>query len=255
MTPLARMLLAAALGLAVTLPARAAETGWTLDRAEVDVSNKASLQSGARTFVNYCLGCHGAALMRYNALQAIGLTDEQIRDNLLFTAEKVGQPMATPMSARDGKEWFGVPPPDLSVIARARGADWLYTYLRTFYRDAATATGWNNAVFPNVGMPHVLWKLQGERVLKTEDLMRDGKPVSDGHGGTVKVARFEPLTAGAMSATEYDRMTRDLVSFLVWVGEPHQLARKQLGVWVLYALTILVFMTYFLYRSYWKGMH
>jgi ubiquinol-cytochrome c reductase cytochrome c1 subunit len=249
------MLLVSALGLAAALPARGAETGWKLDRAEVDVTNKASLQAGGRTFVNYCLGCHGISLMRYNALQAIGLTDEQIKDNLMFTAEKVGMPIATAMTAREGKEWFGVAPPDLSVIARSRGADWLYTYLRTFYRDPSTATGWNNAVFPNVGMPHVLWKLQGQRVLKTAEVMKDGKPLGDGHGGTVKVSTLEQLTPGTMSAVDYDRMTRDLVNFLVWVGEPHQLARKQLGVWVLYVLTILVFLTYFLYKSYWKDMH
>jgi ubiquinol-cytochrome c reductase cytochrome c1 subunit len=159
------------------------------------------------------------------------------------------------MSPREGKEWFGVAPPDLSVIARSRGADWLYTYLRTFYRDPTTATGWNNAVFPNVGMPHVLWKLQGQRVLKTQEVMKDGKPLSDGHGGTVTVSTLEQLTPGTMSAVDYDRMTRDLVNFLVWVGEPHQLARKQLGVWVLYVLTILVFLTYFLYKSYWKNVH
>jgi ubiquinol-cytochrome c reductase cytochrome c1 subunit len=255
MKRLPRILVVAALGLAAALPARAAETGWKLDRAEVDVADKASLQSGARTFVNYCLGCHGASLVRYNSLQAIGLTDEQIKDNLMFTAEKVGQPIATAMTAKDGRAWFGVAPPDLSVIARSRGADWLYTYLRTFYRDPSTATGWNNAVFPNVGMPHVLWKLQGERALKTEEVMRDGKPLSDGHGGTVQVSKLEPLSPGTMSALDYDRMTRDLVAFLVWMGEPHQLARKQLGVWVLFALTILVFMTYFLYKSYWKNVH
>jgi ubiquinol-cytochrome c reductase cytochrome c1 subunit len=255
MTRIFRIVLVAALALAAGSAARAAETGWKLDRANVDVTDKGSLQAGARTFVNYCLGCHGLALMRYNALGNIGLTEEQIKDNLMFTADKVGQPIATAMSAREGKEWFGVPPPDLSVIARSRGADWLYTYLRTFYRDPSTATGWNNAVFPNVGMPHVLWSLQGERALRTEELMRDGKPVSDGHGGTVKVSRFETLTPGSMSAVEYDRMTRDLVAFLVWAGEPHQLARKQLGIWVLYVLTILVFLTYFLYKSYWKNVH
>jgi ubiquinol-cytochrome c reductase cytochrome c1 subunit len=249
------MLYVAALGVAAALPVRAAETGWKLDRAEVDVTDKASLQAGARTFVNYCLGCHGAALMRYNAMQALGLTDEQIKDNLMFTAEKVGMPIATAMSPREGKEWFGVAPPDLSVIARARGANWLYTYLRTFYRDPSTATGWNNAVFPNVGMPHVLWGLQGQRVLKTEQVMKDGKPLGDGHGGVVTVSKLEQLTPGAMSAADYDRLTLDLVNFLVWVGEPHQLARKQLGVWVLFALVILVFMTYFLYKSYWKNLH
>jgi ubiquinol-cytochrome c reductase cytochrome c1 subunit len=255
MTRISRILLAAALALTGAWGAHAAETGWKLDRVEVDVSDKASLQSGARTFVNYCLGCHGLALMRYNALTNIGLTEEQIKDNLMFTAEKVGQPIATAMGARQAKEWFGVAPPDLSVIARSRGADWLYTYLRTFYRDPSTVSGWNNAVFPNVGMPHALWSLQGERALRTEELMRDGKPVSDGHGGTVKVSRFETLTPGSMSAIEYDRAMRDLVAFLVWVGEPHQLARQQIGIWVLYALTILVFLTYFLYKSYWKDLH
>jgi ubiquinol-cytochrome c reductase cytochrome c1 subunit len=255
MTRIFRIVLVAALALAAGPAARAAETGWKLDRANVDVTDKASLQAGARTFVNYCLGCHGLALMRYNALRNIGLTEEQIKDNLMFTADKVGQPIATAMTAREGKEWFGVPPPDLSVIARSRGADWLYTYLRTFYRDPSTATGWNNAVFPNVGMPHVLWSLQGERALRTEELMRDGKPVSDGHGGTVKVSRLETLAPGSMSAVEYDRMARDLVAFLVWAGEPHQLARKQLGIWVLYVLTILAFLTYFLYKSYWKNVH
>jgi ubiquinol-cytochrome c reductase cytochrome c1 subunit len=255
MNRLTRILFASVLGLAAALPAHATEAGWKLDRAEVDVTDKASLQSGARTFVNNCLGCHSASLMRYNALRAIGLTDDQIKDNLMFTAEKVGMPIANAMNPREAKEWFGVAPPDLSVIARSRGADWLYTYLRTFYRDPSTASGWNNAVFPNVGMPHVLWKLQGERALKTEEAMRDGKPISDGHGGTVKVVKFEQLTPGTMSAPEYDRTMRDLVNFLVWMGEPHQLARKRIGVWVLFALTILVFMTYFLYKSYWKDVH
>lgn len=255
MSRLSRILLLAALGVAAAIPAGAAETGWSLDRVETSLTDHASLQSGARTFVNYCLGCHGAALVRYNALRQIGLTDEQIKDNLMFTAEKVGMPMATAMSAKDGKEWFGTAPPDLSVVARARGADWLYTYLRTFYRDAASPTGWNNALFPNVAMPNVLWRLQGERALKQEPAMRDGKPVGDGHGGTVMVSKFETLAPGTMTPQQYDETIRDLVAFMVWMGEPNQLQRKQLGVWVLFALTILVFMTYFLYKSYWKNVH
>jgi len=255
MSRLSRILILAALGLAAAVPAGAAETGWKVDRVEMSLTDKASLQSGARTFVNYCLGCHGAALVRYNALRQIGLSDEQIKDNLMFTAEKVGMPMTSAMSAKDGKEWFGVAPPDLSVIARARGADWLYTYLRTFYRDSASPTGWNNALFPNVGMPNVLWRLQGERVLKQEPAMRDGKPVSDGHGGTVMVSKFETLAPGSMTPQQYDETIRDLVAFMVWMGEPNQLQRKQLGVWVLFALTILVFMTYFRYKSYWKNVH
>jgi len=255
MSRLSRILVFAALGLVAAAPARAAETGWKLDRVETSLTDNASLQSGARTFVNYCLGCHGAALVRYNALRQIGLTDEQIKDNLMFTAEKVGMPITTAMSAKDGKEWFGSAPPDLSVVARARGAEWLYTYLRMFYRDSASPTGWNNALFPNVAMPNVLWKLQGERVLKQEPVMRDGKPVSDGHGGTVMVSKFETLVPGTMTPLQYDQTVRDLVAFMVWMGEPNQVQRKQVGVWVLFALTILVFMTYFLYRSYWKNVH
>ena len=244
-----------ALALLALAPVRAAEVTWPLDRVNNNPSDKASLQAGARTFVNYCLGCHGAALVRYSALRQIGLTDDQIRDNLMFTAEKIGEMMMTPMTVRDGKEWFGAAPPDLSVVARARGADWLYTYMRTFYRDPSTVTGWNNAVFPNVGMPHVLWRLQGERRLVREPVMRDGKPVGDGHGGTLMTARFEQIAPGTLTPLQYDQTIRDLVNFMVWMGEPTQLARQRLGVWVLFGLTVLIFMTYFLYRSYWKDLH
>lgn len=237
------------------VPAHAADVGWKLDRAEVNVADRASLQAGARTFVNHCLGCHSASLVRYSSLRQIGLTDDQIKDNLMFTADKIGMPMANAMSPKDGKEWFGNPPPDLSVTARSRGADWLYTYMRTFYRDASTQTGWNNAVYPNVGMPHVLWQLQGERLLVTQEVMRDGKPVSDGHGGTVKTVKWETVKPGTMSAAEYDRTIRDLVNFMVWMAEPHQLERRRVGVWVLFGITVLIFLTYFLYKSFWKDVH
>jgi hypothetical protein len=153
----------------------AAEGGYPLDPSPHDPRDQVSVQNGARTFVNYCLGCHSAQYMRYQGLTAIGLSEAQIRDNLMFTADKIGEPMRGPMTVKEGKQWFGVAPPDLSVIARSRGADWLYTYLRTFYRDPKSATGWNNAVFPNVGMPHALWTLQGERRLEVET-------PKDGHG-------------------------------------------------------------------------
>lgn len=215
-----------------------------------------SLQRGARNFVNYCLNCHSASLVRYSALRQIGLTDDQIRDNLLFTAEKVGMPMAIAMTPRDAKSWFGAVPPDLSVIARARGGDWLYTYLRTFYRDGSTPTGWNNMVYPNVGMPHVLWALQGEQVLKEVPAMtRDGKPVVGEDGQPRKIARLEPLTPGRQSTADYDKTAYDLVNFLVWMGEPTQVERKRLGIWVLFGLTVLVFLSYFLKLAYWKNVH
>jgi len=247
--------LAAAALAAGASPTRAAE-GAKLDDIEASLTDVASLQSGARTFVNYCLNCHSASLVRYNTLRQIGLTDEQIMDNLMFTAEKIGMPMAIAMTAKDAKSWFGTVPPDLSVIARARGADWLYTYLRTFYRDASTPTGWNNLVYPNVGMPHVLWKLQGEQVLKeVPATTRDGRPVVDEHGQPRKIARLELAAPGRQSTAEYDKTVYDLVNFLVWMGEPNQLERKRLGVWVLFGLTVLVFLTYFLKLAYWKNVH
>ena len=236
--------------------AMAAGAKLALDHAPIDIRDKASLQAGARTFVNHCLNCHSASMMRYNRLNDIGLTDEQIKDNLLFTADKVGEMMSSGMSRKDGKEWFGAPPPDLSVIARSRGADWLYTYLRGFYRDPATVTGWNNTVFDCVAMPHVLWQLQGERVRKEEVMKdRDGKDVSDGHGGVRKVVKMEAVTPGMISGAEYDVVARDLVNFLSWMGEPNQVLRKQIGFWVLLVLGILVGLTWLLKSAYWKDVH
>jgi ubiquinol-cytochrome c reductase cytochrome c1 subunit len=212
----------------------AAETGYHLDRSPHDPTDVVSLQAGARTYVNYCLGCHGLQYMRYNRLRDLGLTEPQIRDNLMFTAEKVGETMKTPMSVKEAKVWFGVPPPDLSVAARVRGADWLYTYLRTFYRDAKAATGWNNAVFPNVAMPHALWTLQGEQRLEDGKLMQ--------------------ASQGSLSRTEYDAATRDLVNFLVYVGEPAALDRRAWGIWTLFALGVLFILTWLLKREYWKDV-
>jgi ubiquinol-cytochrome c reductase cytochrome c1 subunit len=251
---LAAALAAIALSLAAG-PAGAAAEGVKLDDIGTDVTDVASLQSGARTFVNWCLNCHSASLMRYSALREIGLTDEQIKDNLLFTAEKIGLPMAIAMSPRDAKDWFGATPPDLSVIARSRGADWLYTYLRSFYRDPSTLTGWNNLVYPNVGMPHVLWKLQGERVVREEEALKDGRPILGEGGRPLMVVKLEQLTPGTQSQVEYDKTVYDLVNFLTWMGEPHQMARKRLGIWVLIGLTVLIFLAYFLKQAYWKDVH
>ena len=249
--------LAAALAAALWLVAGAAAAveGVPLDDITTDASDVASLQSGARTFVNWCLGCHSASLVRYNALRAIGLTDEQIKDNLMFTAEKVGLPMAIAMSPRDAKEWFGATPPDLSVIARSRGADWLYTYLRSFYRDASMTTGWNNLVYPNVSMPHVLWRLQGERVAREEEAVKDGRPILGHDGRPLMVVKLEQLTPGSQSAVEYDKTVYDLVNFLAWMGEPHQMTRKRIGIWVLIGLAALIFLAYFLKQAYWKDVH
>ncbi len=241
-------LIAASLAaLALSAGARASEGGYRLDPAPIDPNDQVSLQAGARTFVNYCLNCHGAQFMRYNRLQDIGLTNQQIKYNLLFTAEKVGETMKVAMRTADGKAWFGVAPPDLSVIARARGADWLYTYLRTFYRDPKTLSGWNNAVFPNVAMPHALWTLQGEQALdrvKTKD-----------HGHETVEYQWRTIRAGAQATVEYDRTVRDLVNFLVYVGEPAAEARKRIGIVVLFVLGILFVFAYALKREFWKDVH
>lgn len=230
------------------LSAFAAETGYRLDPSQHHLSDMVSLQNGARTFVNYCMNCHGAQYMRYNRLTDIGLTEAQIRDNLMFSAEKVGETMKVSLSTKDGKAWFGVPPPDLSVIARSRGADWLYTYLRTFYRDPKAASGWNNAVFPNVGMPHALWTLQGERgleIVKSKD--------KSGHETTEY--KWSQISPGRMSAVEYDRTVNDLVNFLVYVGEPSAQNRKMIGVWVLLVLAFVYCFAFALKKAYWKDVH
>ena len=223
----------------------AAEGGYRLDRSPNDLHDVASLQSGARTYMNYCLGCHGMQFMRYDGLKHLGLTEAQIRDNLMFTAEKVGEPIKIAFNPKEAKAWFGVAPPDLSVIARSRGPDWLYTYLRTFYRDEKTPTGWNNAVFPNVGMPHVLWTLQGIRKLEVVH-------PNEGHGPVQY--KWSELSKGALTPAEYDATVRDLVNYLVYVGEPNGGHRRSIGIVVLFALGVLFIFAYLLKKEYWKDV-
>ncbi|MFC0349969.1 cytochrome c1 [Undibacterium danionis] len=242
-----------ALALAPTL-ALANSGGYPLDRAPERTNDLAALQNGAKLFVNYCLNCHSASAMRYNRLRDIGLTEEQIKNNLLFTGEKVGELMKTSLSAKDAKEWFGAVPPDLSVIARAKasgegsGADWLYTYLRTYYKDDSRPTGWNNMLFPNVGMPHALWELQGVRSAKFEEVKDAHDPSKIEH----KFAGFETVSAGKLSTVEYDNAVGDLVAYLQWMGEPAQNSRKRLGVWVVLFMALLATLAWRLNASYWK---
>ena len=245
--------LVAALALVPAL-ALAAEGGVALQRAPDHTKDLSALQNGAKLFVNYCLNCHSASSLRYNRMQDIGLSEEQIRNNLLFTSDKVGDLMKVSMTAKDGKEWFGAAPPDLSVIARAKsssqgpGTDWLYTYLRTFYKDDTRASGWNNLVFPNVGMPHALWELQGIREAKFIDEKDPKDPAKTVH----KFVGFEQVKPGKLSTLEYDTAMADLVSFMSWMGEPVQNKRRQLGVWVLLFMGIFVVLAWRLNASYWK---
>ena len=228
----------------------AAGGGYHQDHAPIDLSNKASLQRGAKLFVNYCMGCHSAHYQRYNRMaRDFDLSDKQVLDNLIFTGAKIGEQMKNAMPKETAKIWFGAAPPDLSVIARSRGADYLYTYLRTFYLDDNRPYGVNNAIFPSVGMPHVMWELQGwqKAVLKTvKDASGEPKEVIDG---------FELVQAGSMSPDEFDKAMADLVNFMVYIAEPVQLERKRLGVWVLLFLVLSFAVFYPLKKEYWKDVH
>lgn len=219
-----------------------------LDRAEIQTNDKLSLQRGVQTFVSYCLTCHSADYMRYNRLRDLGLTEKQISENLIFTGQKPGGLMNSAMTKKEAKQWFGVPPPDLSVIARSRGADWLYTYLRQFYRDESTATGWNNLVFDRAAMPHVFYQLQGEQTLKVE-------MVDDGHGGKHELKTLEMSKPGTLSKAEYDRHVADLVNYLVYLGEPAASTRVQIGIVVLLFLFFMLGLTYALKHEYWRDIH
>jgi ubiquinol-cytochrome c reductase cytochrome c1 subunit len=213
-----------------------------LDAVKIDLSDKTSLQRGARIFVNYCLSCHSAAYMRYNRMgKDLGISEELVKDNLLFAADKVGDLMKAVMPAEEAKAAFSTVPPDLSVIARARKPAWLYTYMRSFYRDDKAPSGWNNTVFPHVAMPHVLYEWQGhQRAIFKQD-------------GAFE--RFELVRPGSMSTEDYDKAMRDLINFLVYLGEPAKLERYQLGVWVLLFLAVFFVFAYLLKKEYWKDVH
>ena len=213
-----------------------------LDRAPDVGNDQAALQNGAKLFVNYCLNCHGASFVRYKRLTELGLTEQQVIDNLMFTANKIGEPMRVAARPSEQKQWFGVAPPDLSLVARARAsadgsaADWLYTYLRSFYRDEERPTGWNNTIFPNVAMPNVLWDLQGQQVLNSQ------------------THQLELPVPGELSPAEFNKQIADLVGFLVWAAEPGADFRKQLGLGVLAFLFVFLGVAYALKKEFWKDV-
>ncbi|HMN19881.1 MAG TPA: cytochrome c1 [Ottowia sp.] len=233
--------------------AGAGQAAISWDKAPGDTTNNASLQRGAKIFVNYCLNCHSAAFMRFNRLQDIGLTDEQIKDNLLFLGDKVGVMMKAAIDPVQAKEWFGANPPDLTVIARSRsgsggtGADYVYTLLRSYFRDDDKPTGWDNLTFPSIGMPHPLWELQGER-----------RPVfqTDEGGDSVKVftGKWEQVTPGTLTPLEYEQAVGDLANYLQWMGEPAQNKRVRIGVWVMLFLALFTIIAWRLNAAYWKDV-
>ena len=244
------MLLLVALLLAAPGLVSAAAPGVPLQSSGADVSNQASLQRGARLYMNYCLGCHSLQYVRYNAMaQGLGLNDEQVAENLRFTGSSPHDPIEIAMPAADAAGWFGLAPPDLSLIARSRGTDYVYTFLKSFYADPASrATGANNKVLAGTAMPHVLWELQGvQEAVYREEVGADGtrRQVFE---------RFELATPGSMTPDEYDQAARDLTAFLSWAAEPMQLERQRLGVLVLLFLLVLFAFSWLYYKELWKDV-
>ncbi|MCL2525159.1 MAG: cytochrome c1 [Betaproteobacteria bacterium] len=227
------------------LLAFAAGGGVHLDKWQGSVADKAALQNGAKLFVNYCLNCHNASFLRYKNLLDLGFTEQQVKEELMTTSDKIGDLMQVAARHDEQKLWFGAMPPDLTIVVRARGeagaagagADWLYTYLRSFYRDADRPTGWNNVAFDNVGMPNPLWQLQGQQILNPES------------------HKLELAVPGQLSQADFDKAASDLVSFMVWMGEPQQEYRRKLGWFVLAFLVLLFGVTYALKKEYWKDIH
>jgi ubiquinol-cytochrome c reductase cytochrome c1 subunit len=253
-------LLAACLFGALTLlgPLQAAAEGYAWDKFPQDrLTNLAALQHGAKLFVNYCLNCHNAAYMRYNRLQEIGLTEAQIKSNLILTGAKAGSTMEVALAPGDAKDWFGSVPPDLSLITRSRaeegkgsGADYVYTYLRTFYRDPTKTSGWNNAVFPGVAMPNVLWELQGEQ----RAVFSEHKDPEAGGETVQELKGFEPITKGELTPAAFNNSVADLVAYLQWMSEPEQNNRVRLGVWVLLYLFVFTLIAWRLNAAFWKDV-
>ena len=253
-----KLILTLLLAFGFAAPAAASEGGIQWDKFPQDkLTDMAALQHGAKLFVNYCLNCHSAAYMRYNRLRDIGLSDDEIKKNLLFATDKVGDTMKVSLDPKQAKDWFGGTPPDLSVITRSRsdiakgsGADYVYTYLRSYYRNDTKATGWNNLAFPSVAMPHVLWEMQGQRAAK----FVEQKDAHDPSKTTHVFAGFEQLTPGSMSSQQFDDTVADLVGFLQWMSEPAQGQRTRLGVWVLIFLAVFTVFAWRLSAAYWRDV-
>lgn len=230
-----------------------------LDKVYLNMQDKAALQNGAKLFVNYCLSCHSAEYARYNRVaEDLEIPLYRLKESLMFTTEKEGDLMKTTMPAEDAKEWFGVTPPDLTLVARVRNPDWIYTYLRAFYRDDSSPSGWNNSLFENVAMPHAMYELQG--VQKLIGKVESKSNVGDAHAaeGDYKIvgdAKFELVHPGKMSPEEFDKAMADLTGFLTYLGEPAQLQRQKIGVYSIAFLLFLMGLCYLLKKEYWRDVH
>ncbi len=248
MNRLLQLLCICLLGLATTTVTFGSE--GALMQAKVDLSNRESLKNGARIFVNYCLSCHSAAYMRFNRVgEDLGIDEDTLKRDFMFGTDKPGDTMTVAMRKEDARDYFGTAIPDLSVISRARGADWLYTFFMTFYRDPARPFGVNNIQFKDVAMPHVLWELQGlQRAVTEQETLPDGATVK-------RITHLELETPGKQSPAEYAATVQDLVNFLVYLGEPVQLQRHAIGAWVIGYLLAFLVVAWLLKREYWKDVH
>lgn len=233
--------------LAALLPVSTAVAGgFEMEPANNDISNRASLQRGAKYYMNYCLGCHSLEHVRYQRLSDdLGIPEDQFLEMLAFTGDELGDMVEIAMPRDQAEDWFGgVAPPDLTLVARSRGTDWIYNFLRSFYVDGDTLTGTNNKVLENTAMPHVMWSLQGlQKATYEEDA--DGNEVFSG---------FEQVREGRMSSREYDRVARDITNFLDYVGEPIRLERQRMGAWVLAFIGVFIFFAWLLKREYWRDI-
>ena len=240
--------LLAAAGTALLFSAAAlASGGGSLQQAGNDLTDRASLQRGAQAYMSYCSGCHSLKYLRYSRMaEDLGLTEDQVMANLNFTGAKVGEQIHVSMSKEQGDKWFGKMPPDLSLISRVRGPDWIYTYLKSFYLDESRPLGWNNKLFPNASMPNPLWDLQG---LQHAEF---GEPDAAGERHPERLVVTSP---GSVNAAEYDQTVRDITNFLEYAGEPAVLKRQSMGVWVVLFLALLAFLAYLLKEEYWKDVH
>lgn len=234
-------------GLFATAAAFAAGAG-PVEPAGTDLNDRASLQRGAKLYMNYCAGCHSLKYLRYSRMaEDLGLTEEQVMANLNFTGAKFGEHINVAMTAEQGTQWFGQAPPDLSLVTRVRGRDWVYTYLKSFYLDESRPLGWNNTLFANASMPNPLWKLQGQMIAEY------GEP--DPATGERPVTGLKVLRPGELDEAEFNQVARDITAFLEYAGEPAALKRRDIGVWVVLFLAMFTFLAWLLKREYWRDVH
>lgn len=237
-----------------------------LDEVYLNVNDKESLQNGAKIFANNCLSCHSAQYARYNRVaEDIGIPLDALKDTIMFASEKTGDRMVASMSDADAKKWFGVVPPDLTLVSRVRKPNWVYTYLRSFYKDESSVTGWNNSLVENVAMPHILWEMQGSPALVSLPGADDshGKDGDEGHGAKVQDesvyvaggAKFDMTNRGSMSNAEFDSAMRDVTNYLAYLAEPAQLKRKTIGVWTMLFLIVLLLLAMALKKEFWRDVH